>query len=451
MADKNIEIGIKTTGAQKAAADISLVGQAVDGMQDSAGKNPLDVSDIQADIDALKARAEALKENAEATEGLGDSTAEATPKLDKIGITLGLGGIGAAAAMTGKMIATIAQELRNVDTVELKRIDEQMANQIELAKEWAEAIKNPINALLKLTTGDTVESAFAGMDEQLKLNAKARQDFNDRIMSRGEEDAGRLEKLLDRLEFVNKRAAALAGADDARKDRADAATVAGDPAQKPLTEAGNITREAVEKVRALNDSITPLQAKAESAKKALDAALANETMIQSRVLKGEANQEDLVRARDISADLMEKVSGLQSSIAEQKELVGAQVSEIGDRASQAIETIARDGGEAITEAARAAMDAIRQNAADQGRGTNPMEQEALGAAQRLLDDNTPDAQQGGQLSSILQTLANTLNAKDAKLATSVDGMIRNTKAAISKYESLQKEVEALENRIRQIK
>lgn len=427
MADKDITIGIKTTGTEAAAAEVENVSRELRGLAGAGTQDPVDLGGL-AGSEELKTSAEAFDETAAAVENLGEKTEDAAPKVSRLALSLGVGGIVSAAAAAGQVLGDIYEALNKVDTVELRRLDEKMANQIEQAKEWGKALKNPIEALLKFATGDTVESAWAEADAQLKLNAEARQAYNDQIIARGNENAAKLEKLLERLEFINKRTSALGAADDARKDREAAAATAADPKKAPVLEAENINREAVNNIRSLSDSIIPLEAKAKSAKEALDAALDAELKIQARVQAGEATNEDLEKARKQSADLFEKVSTINSEISEQKEIIAARISEISDRAGQSIDKLANDSGLAITQAAKDAIAAIQDNAKDQGRAPNFGEQETISRIQGLVEDTTPDAQQGGDLAAAIQSLQNNLTAKDATLSEGLEKLRDEAKA-----------------------
>jgi hypothetical protein len=105
----------------------------------------------------------------------------------------------------------------------------------------------------------------------------------------------------------------------------------------------------------------------------------------------------------------------------------------------------------VTQAAKDAIAAIAANASSQGRALNPAEQEAIGRAQQIVADTTPDAQQGSQLASILQSLSNNLTAKDQVLSSGIDRIINTTKNLATKYQGLADKIKDLENRVNQIK
>jgi hypothetical protein len=126
------------------------------------------------------------------------------------------------------------------------------------------------------------------------------------------------------------------------------------------------------------------------------------------------------------------------------------VSRQSEEELKAAEQIGRVGAD-VTQAARDAIAAILANAQQQGRAPNAGENEAIGRAQQLLNDTTPDAQQGGQLAGILQSLANNITAKDRVLSGGIERLISTTKTLAGKYEGLQERVKAVQNQVNQLK
>jgi hypothetical protein len=120
-----------------------------------------------------------------------------------------------------------------------------------------------------------------------------------------------------------------------------------------------------------------------------------------------------------------------------------------DRQADAAIEIVRVG-EDVTRAALDAIEQIKNTAASEGRAPSAIESETIGRIQGLVNDTTPDAQQGGQLAGILQTLSNNITAKDENLQTAVDGMIRNVGSIADRYENIINRVESLEDRINQL-
>jgi hypothetical protein len=126
------------------------------------------------------------------------------------------------------------------------------------------------------------------------------------------------------------------------------------------------------------------------------------------------------------------------------------ISRTSEAELKATEEIGRVGQD-VTQAARDAIAAILANAAQQGRAPNAGEQEAIGRAQQLLTDTTPDAQQGSQLAGLLQSLGNNLSAKDAVLSSGINQIITTTKGLATKYQGLADRLSDLQNQVNQIK
>jgi uncharacterized phage infection (PIP) family protein YhgE len=133
------------------------------------------------------------------------------------------------------------------------------------------------------------------------------------------------------------------------------------------------------------------------------------------------------------------------------------------RETQSIGTIERetrvdDGrtqaiADVSVEITRAALDAIAQiqaNAAAQGRAPSALEGESINRIQALVDDTTPDAQQGSQLAGILQTLSNNITAKDTLLQNGLEQLLRTVDRVASRYEAIINRITSLEERINQL-
>jgi hypothetical protein len=146
-----------------------------------------------------------------------------------------------------------------------------------------------------------------------------------------------------------------------------------------------------------------------------------------------------------AARAMTEASLALSNISQSQDIARQSEGEI--RATQEIARVGQD----VTQAARDAIAAIIANAAQQGRGVSAGEQEAIGRAQQILNDTTPDAGQGGQLAGILQSLSNNLNAKDQVLSNGLNQIITTTKNLASKYQGLSERISDVQNQVNQIK
>ena len=117
---------------------------------------------------------------------------------------------------------------------------------------------------------------------------------------------------------------------------------------------------------------------------------------------------------------------------------------------KATESIGQVGAD-VTQAAKDAIAQITNNASGQGRSVNPQEQESINTIQGIITDATPDAQQGGQLSTVLALLNVTIAAKDAALSTGVEALLATTRALTKKYEDLSAKVADAQEKVKQLK
>lgn len=110
-----------------------------------------------------------------------------------------------------------------------------------------------------------------------------------------------------------------------------------------------------------------------------------------------------------------------------------------------------DTAKTVTDAAKDAIKAVEQEAANQKRGMNPLEQDAVERIRKLMADTVPDSAQGGQLQGVLQSLANNLTAKDAVLAGGIERLIVLVRSQTGQYAGLLGKIADLESKIKQAK
>lgn len=188
MADKEIGLKVSVTGGDAAAAEIKKVEKS--------------------------------------TEDLGTTTNSVAGTASKLkGIAAAAGAIGVATAAAAKTFGQIRDEIDSIDITQLRAVDSAMADNIESAKSWATALEDPIGALLEYTTGETVASAFAGMNEQLALVAKQHEQAIDRLIAKGITQRDELKAMAAEIKAANAILDAKDDADGKARDRADAAAI----------------------------------------------------------------------------------------------------------------------------------------------------------------------------------------------------------------------------------
>lgn len=528
MADPKITIGLKTTGASRAADDINDVG-------DAAGDLTEKLEDLN---DGSSTTADATDALSDALGGSGKDTLEKGLKTaSEAGRGLGsvMGGplSRALTALSGGPVAVLAaavglatqaffkwrDSLRKAEEEGLERVAESAARAAVRIKELRAAASSREFDAYKDSLVDVAE-----IQRQLRIDADtiglgaARERANasldllrqtgrlsevEKALSQASgNDALRLaqerldivEKILDAeiriSEVTRSQALALSESRLAASRSQFAAADTDKAAAAQLVQERELrlaeSRAQFENARGLAGSVEILQAKIDAIQKApipfaaigadpdsitrflesrnaeiagLKELLSKAVAAQDTLKALEGQRGEAEAALKTAATELEKQSTAQDAavkaITEAARSLDVLRTQQGiDRQSElniaATQEIGKVGAD-VTQAARDAIAAIVNNATSQGRAPNPIEQEAINRAQQLLNDTTPDAEQGGQLAGILQSLANNLNAKDAILAGGVEQLIGTTRALANKYKALADRIEDVAGQVNQTK
>lgn len=202
-------------------------------------------------------------------------------------------------------------------------------------------------------------------------------------------------------------------------------------AREAASDEVNRVQDALNKARQASDSETSLAVQVAA--------------MQAGIDQLKAKSEEAAKAQQAAAEAMDEAARALVQLRDTQDVQRKSEAEL--KATEAIGAVGRD----VTQAALDAIAQIQQNAAQQGRAVNPGEQEAIGRIQSLVKDTTPDAQQGGQLAGLLQSLSNNLTAKDATLANGINRLITLATQQDNKYKALFDRLEKLENRVNQLR
>jgi hypothetical protein len=422
-------------------ADLDAVGKAVGKIDESPTDSGLD----------LNSRMDALKERAAAAQ---DGFRELGNEVQRTDSKIRLGGAAAAgaaigSAVLGKTIGELSKALSSIDLTALRQIAPEMAAQVEQAKGWAEVLTDPINGLQRVLMGTTISDEVARTNEAIAGTIQMQQDHIQRLIDKGAENTQELERLMGRLDFLNKLSGETRKADVAAGKRADANAGPDTPAKiaagtdSKSREAARIVEEAAVQARALADALTPLKERLESAAGAARAAQANVGKVEA---DPSATANDVVAARKNAAELSNKTGELSVELDRQNQLLGQQLRTVTEEGGGKIEDLARQTGEAVTQAAQAAIADIKKS----GKADNPgAGTEAVAALEKLVSDDVPDEKQGGSLQGILQRLANSLTAKDAVLSTGLEALIKVGEVQKKQYDGLKTRIDELSGKVNQ--
>lgn len=231
MADSEVEVKLKATGADETAAEIQKVEKS--------------------------------------TEELGKTTTSVAGTASKLkSIAAAAGAIGVATAAAAKTFGQVREALESIDTEQLRAVDSAMADNIDSAKNWATALEDPIGMLLKLTTGETIASAFEGLNEQLKLNAEMTTQAVDRFIEKGAIQVDLIKKQAADLKAANALLDAKADTAAAERDGKNAQRIRNGEAPEDVA-ADEAQIQAAEKIarieREQEESRVGIQAKFDAA------------------------------------------------------------------------------------------------------------------------------------------------------------------------------------------
>lgn len=231
MAESEVEVKLKATGADETAAGISKVEKSAEDL----GKTTTSVAGTASKLKSIAAAA---------------------------------GAIGVATAAAAKTLGQVREALESIDTEQLRAVDSAMADNIDSAKNWATALEDPIGMLLKLTTGETIASAFEGLNEQLKLNAEMTTQAVDRFIEKGAIQVDLIKKQAADLKAANALLDAKADTAAAERDGKNAERIRNGEAPEDVA-ADEAKIQAAEKIarieREQEESRVGLQAKFDAA------------------------------------------------------------------------------------------------------------------------------------------------------------------------------------------
>jgi hypothetical protein len=450
MAEKKIEIRIAATGGQQAAAEVRKVESAVEDISPSAEKSADSMDDLRERMEAVKNKASDLKQEAE---NLNEEIATNTSRNNVArAATIGL---AVGGAILSKTFGEIAKGIQSIDSEKLRELDAAMADQVESAKGWAEALSDPLNALQRLISGGTVGEAFGDLNDQLSRNAKMQEEAIDRMIQNGRRTAAEISALVKEIAAANAILDAKDAADGAERDAADAARVRGGAAPEDVRAeraAFDRDRELERLNRSLDPKATAAQAKFDDAQKAQGNA---EDVEDNPRATAEDRAKAIKAAKDARAAFDEakrEFDAAKAVVIEQRRGVNAKYeSEIGDAAGDKSTRLKREQQQAEAKARREQEAAAReadQSAAGRNRDLAGVGRDAVSLIPKGASDKARaavesaaaklnDGDQGGELAALLKLVE--------QMAGYIEGTQGKESANAVKISQLEARIAALRN------
>ena len=268
------------------------------------------------------------------------------------------------------VLSDVTAGFASLDSVGLSKLNGDLERQIQQCSAWAYALENPIDALLKLTTGSYVNEAFAEVNEAMALNVKQHTEHINRMLANSLKSADELAVMARRIKDANALMDEKASADASARERADNAAIRAGAAPEDIA-AKRADFDAAAKLAQLQrEKDAAFKASQEAADNLLQANRNQERMGQAAgTTKGDyqkakdqvASQQkifDLARAEyeQVKAIHEERIRGIREETAGRKESLAAEKTARVQKETDAAGKIAKK--EAAAAARLAAKNAI---------------------------------------------------------------------------------------------
>ena len=437
MADKDIEIAMKTTGdtsgAEKVSASVEDIkrvtaeaadasAKAGDDQEKAARRLAFELRRLEIQTSGLKTEsssgfggmldAPAVEKLTEAQKKLVTKFKEGKTALDELGVsaslnkeipgggilekTLGLlgryPGVAAAAAAGGGVLIErfkqISDAINSIDEKQLAKLSPALAKEAEEFKKAAEFFTAPIDAIQRAISGTTISEAYESLNEQLKLNADAAVTNFDRVHGvrlrqltaegvKLQEQAVEYERLITLQNALNQQKVTSANQNVTLTE-----LKGGDVAQAKVQAIAASFQADVEE---LNSTITSARnnlSEAINAELVAITTLKNETrkVAQGVITQEEAGIDELkenARALGVATETARK--DLTGTV----EKFGGANKNIVEKAEIELATVENEAGDKITKGAKALADGLDQKLREQ---VAKAPEEALGAVNKINAD-----------------------------------------------------------------
>jgi hypothetical protein len=390
-------------------------------------------------------------------------------------IALAAGAIAYAARAAGQTIGQINDGLNSINTDALRKVDAAMADTVESAKGWVQALKDPIGALLELTTGTTVQDAFKDVNDSFANLAKDHEAHVGRLIASGIKLGDEMKKLSQILKDANAIKDAKEAADAKEQDNLDKEAIRSGEAPEDVRarraamdaqrEIGKIDRNLFLKINESwsasdnyfnavrnRDKVTAEGGSPE------DRARAQKQVDELLAVLDKTNQE-LATAKAVAAEQRRGINaGAEGTIREQEANKAARLQKEQDKANEEYEKANREAAlefaaarkqdaghsldrekESLNYSARAVSADIAQRVAGSGRGPRDPNIIAAGGVADALADGTSAKELAGLSRKVEQNLPKASN----EMVRFLNTLITNLQIEADKIKALEGQVKNL--------
>lgn len=288
----DIDIKLSATGADQAAAEINKVADATAHVARTTASGTgatAEAVSLKEEIDLMREKERAARRYAQELDAISNQQGlEAARETDRANFKFKVAStaaIAAASKLAFDELSLVKQALESIDTVDLRKINSAMADQVEAAQDWAKALDHPIEALLKLATGTTVADATAAMNEQIKLTAQSLESGVSRFLASGQRTSAEIKEFVIDLQAANAIMNAQDALDSAKGKRADATAIRNGAAPEDVA-ADRAKVDGQQRIDALNREQEIQAAKLQAAWNDLQEEKKRRTQLEQKTTSG---------------------------------------------------------------------------------------------------------------------------------------------------------------------
>ncbi len=420
MSDEKIDIGLKVTGADAAAAETRKVTAGFDGMLEVTKEQSLTSEERAAAADAERVAVERLEAASKEYEA---ATKEATTAQEKAtraaemkrqreedlakvlerrrqeeleaaqqqdreasAVRGRMAKVAAGVAVVGGVATKVMGEVGDV-LEELNKIDPVAAKQFEGVEKALAAVADPIGSFLSWASGSG--EALEGLKASVERAAAMRRLVIGALIEVGNEEVAALREQARVSEQAAKVLEAARGANAAEADLADARAVRGG-ANELEVRASRVAGDAAGAASQMEEDLRPLRAEID----ALGGVIADfdADIARVREMYGDQAPELDVLEKQLEA-VQAEFNAKGNELDTQRAVNAERLREMEAVATAELEEISATAGGAITERAEAAMKLIEETAQARGEEISGSARTAFEMLGRIVTDATPDSQQ----------------------------------------------------------
>lgn len=366
MADQEINFRLNTeadtTGAEETQSALKKVGEAATETATKSSESQSTMDQTQERLDQLSTRAEKLKTE---TKEFGQEQ-EKTTKALNLG-NAAMTGVAAGGAVVAKIFGQIGEAIRSIDVDQLRQVNAEMAAEVVQLQATAELLTDPINAIQRLISGETVGEGFAKLNESIARVANYDEDLRKEkvaaviraiaaVQAEEDKETAALVKKRQELERILELRGKLAGLrNEGLEQEVQSAELRG--GDVGLAKSNALAGKLQQGLEELGGQLQQAEAGRQEVQKEYDTAVAKYNKVVSDGLD-KLDPEALPKlGLEIDA-AREKLQAADQALADQKEVFKEQKLNLLRGVENELATLESDGTKAVSDAAQKVRDNV---------------------------------------------------------------------------------------------